>query len=84
MLFINTWYTGKYYHFGFKEQIKDLLPILALSFIVFLSVLSLIQFIDNMLLQIFIGGVLGSILYMGGAYLFKIKELNEIKYLIKR
>lgn len=84
MLFINTWYTGKFYHFGFKEQIKDLLPILALSFIVFLAVLSLIQFIDNMFLQIFIGGLFGSILYIGGAYLFKFKELNEIKFLIKR
>ena len=80
MLFINTWYTGKYYHFGFKEQIKDLLPILALSFMAFLSVISFIQFIHNMLPQIFIGGLFGSILYICGAYLFKFKELDEIKF----
>lgn len=84
MLFINTWYTGKFYHFGFKEQLKDLLPTITLSFLVFLSVISFIQFINNLLLQIFLGGTLGFILYIGMAYLFKFNELNEIKYLIKK
>ena len=30
-LIINTWYTGKFYKFGFIEQMKDLAPILLLS-----------------------------------------------------
>lgn len=83
-LFINTWYTGKFYNFGFKEQLRDLLPTLTLSFTMFWGVLVLNQKIDSMVLQIVMGGIIGSIIYLGGAYLFKFEELVDVKYLLSK
>ena len=83
-VYINTWYTGKYYGFGFKEQMKDLAPILGLSFMMFLCVLGLTQLISNMLLQLIIGGMVGFIIYVGGAYFLKFDQLNDVKYMLRR
>jgi O-antigen/teichoic acid export membrane protein len=83
-LIINTWYTGKFYNFGFKEQIKDVFPTLLLSFIMFLCVLSLTTLFNNMILQIIIGFIMGTFLYLGGAYMMRYRELKDVKYLLSR
>lgn len=83
-LFINTWYTGQFYKFGFKEQIRDLLPSLTISFTMFLVVLALTHVIGNMIFQIVIGVLVGAIIYLGGAYVMKFQELHDVKYLLSR
>lgn len=84
MLIINTWYTGKFYHFGFKEQMRDLAPILLLSLFMFACVLSMTFVVPNYYLQIFLGGILALGIYVGGGLLFKFSEMNDLKYMLKR
>lgn len=83
-LFINTWYTGKFYHFGFKEQIKDLTPVLLISFMMFICVLLLTFVVSNNYILILSGVMLGTIIYISSAYLMKFQELTDVVYLIKR
>lgn len=83
-LVINTYYTGKLIQVGFFIQMKDLMPTLILCTAMYLGVYLSNLFIHNMFLQIFIGGLVGSGIYLGGAYLFRFEELNDIKYMLKR
>lgn len=83
-LFINTWYTGKFYNFGFKAQLRDLAPTIMLSLTMYLGVLALTHIIDNMWLQIIVGAIAGGLIYFSGAYLFKFDELSDVKFLIHK
>lgn len=83
-LIINTYYTGKLIHLGYLKQMKDLLPTLTLSFFLFGTIHLTNYFISSLYLQIICGGIVGMIVYLGGAILFKFKELNDVKYMLKR
>lgn len=83
-LVINTWYTGKFYHFGFKEQMRDLAPVLLLSFTMFACVLSLTFVLPNYYLQILLGGLLGACIYIGGGKLFRLSEMEDFMFMLKR
>ena len=83
-LVVNTYYTGKLINVGYLKQMRDLFPTLFLSLVLFGVILALNQFISNYLLQILVGGTVGSLVYLGGAYLFKFDELNDGKYMLKR
>lgn len=83
-LVINTYYTGKLIHIGFFKQMKDLLPIFALSLLMFGAVHLSIHFVDNLYLQILVGGMVGGIVYLGGAFLFRFKEIEDVLYMLKR
>lgn len=83
-LAVNTYYTGKLINVGYLKQMRDLFPTLFLSLVLFVVILALNQFISNYLLQILVGGTVGSLVYLGGAYLFKFDELNDMKYMLKR
>ena len=83
-LVVNTYYTGKLINVGYLKQMRDLFPTLFLSLVLFGVILALNQFISNYLLQILVGGTVGSLVYLGGAFLFKFDELNDVKYMLKR
>ena len=83
-VYINTWYTGKFYDFGFFKQMKDILPTLILGLIMFASVTLFIQLLDNRMLQIILGGLLGVSIYLGGAFLFKFRQIDDVKFLLSR
>ena len=83
-LAVNTYYTGKLINVGYLKQMRDLFPTLLLSLVLFGVILVINQFISNYLLQILVGGTVGSLVYLGGAYLFKFDELNDVKYMLKR
>lgn len=83
-LIINTYYTGKLIHLGYLKQMKDLLPTLTLSLFLFGTIHLTNYFISSLYLQIICGGIVGMIVYLGGAILFKFKELNDVKYMLKR
>lgn len=83
-LVINTYYTGKLINVGYFRQISDLLPIFTLSMVMFGAILLSNHFIDNMYLQILVGGIVGGAIYLGGAFLLKFKELDDVKYMLKR
>lgn len=83
-LAVNTYYTGKLINVGYLKQMRDLFPTLLLSLVLFGVILALNQFISSYLLQILVGGTVGSLVYLGGAFLFKFDELNDVKYMLKR
>lgn len=83
-LVINTYYTGKLINVGYLKQMKDLFPIFSLSMLLWICVHVCNYFISNMILQIVIGGILGTMVYIGTAYVFKFKELDDVKYMLKR
>ncbi len=83
-LVINTYYTGKLIQVGYWKQMKDLIPILLLSLLMFGCIHAVIYFIPNMLVQLIAGGMVGVIVYLGGAYLLRFEELKDVKYLLNR
>lgn len=83
-LFINTYYTGKLINVGFIKQMQDLLPTYGLSILIFCVVFGMNLFIDNLWIQLILGGLLGGGLYLGIAYLFHFSELQDVKYMLNR
>lgn len=83
-LIINTYYTGKLIDIGFFKQMRDLMPIAVLGLVMFGIILLANHFITNLYIQIIIGGIIGAIVYLGGAILFRFEELNDVKYMLKR
>lgn len=83
-LIINTYYTGKLIKVGYFVQMGDLLPIFALGIVMFGAVHLVNYFISDMLLQIVCGMLVGGVIYLGGAYIFRFNELDEVKYMLNR
>lgn len=81
-LIINTHYTGKILSIGFIEQMKDLLPTLSLSMLCFVIISIINVFIESNYLQIVVGIIIGTCIYVGGALIFKFSELSDVKYMI--
>jgi O-antigen/teichoic acid export membrane protein len=86
--FINTHYSGKFLNYSAWEQTKDLLPIILLSVIIG----GILYFCDQFLLnyfpfdfiRLFIGGIIGSSLFIISAYFLKMNSLFELIKIIKR
>ena len=83
--FINARYTSKFIAYTGWEQLKDIFPILALA--VFAG--GAIFLVDHYMLQeqlnlfrIIAGGVIGSLVYFGIAFLLKFSSFFELKNLI--
>lgn len=83
-LIINTYYTGKLIHVGYWKQMKDLLPIFCLSILMWLCIHVCNYLVSNIILQIILGGAVGFFVYVGLAYLFKFKELEDVIYMLNR
>lgn len=47
-------------------------------------VLIVISFIENTLIQLLAGSIIGLSFYFGAAYLFRFEELQDVKYMINR
>jgi teichuronic acid exporter len=86
--FINTHYSGKFLNYTAWEQTKDLLPTIFLSILIGV----VIFFFDQFLIihyffdfsRLFLGGVLGGILFLTSSYFLKMSSLNELIIIIKR
>lgn len=82
--FINAYYTEKLIGIKFSTQMKDILPIFLNSIIMFGFILFFNSLFENMILQIILGGALGTCIYLGVAYFFKFQELKDAKFLLKK
>ena len=85
--FINTYYSGEILDYGSFQQIADLLPTLILSALVAIIVYLVdLKFFINLqdLVRLFVLGVLFLGLYLSFSKLFKFKEINYLKELIKK
>lgn len=86
--FINTHYSGKFLNYTAWQQTKDILPIIFVSIgvggLVLVSdlVLQNHYFID--FFRLAFGSVLGIVLYILAAYLFKLSSLFELITIVKR
>lgn len=79
---LNTYYSGKFYNYGLLAQLKDLSPILILTLTMGGVVWVSVNLISSLLIKLILGFIAGVIFYVGGAYLFKFHELNDIFDLI--
>ncbi len=78
-LIINTFYTGKLINIGFFKQLKDIFPIIILSFITgFLAYLPSLILTESYF-QLGLGGLLGTLFFIGASTLLKFGEINELK-----
>jgi len=83
-LFINTHYAGKMLNYSGFSQLRDISPIFIFSVSMgcAMYLINTILINQSNLLQLLICGVLGGIIYLGLAFLFKFESLNDIKNLI--
>lgn len=81
-IFLNMTAVGKTLGMGYKQQMKDLIPIWVLGFTMFLLSLSIVSCFDNLWIQLIIGGLIGSVYYIVLSILFKFEELNEVLYML--
>lgn len=77
-----TYYTGKVSSASMYVQIKAILPIIVLGVCMYGLIHIVSLFINNMILQLFVGLMVGCVFYLSIAYLFKFSELKDIKYMI--
>lgn len=83
-LIINTHYTGVLMNLGFMKQMKDLLPILALSLAAGVAAWAMVTFVPMPSGGALAAGVgVGVAAYCLGAILFRFKEFNELCGIVK-
>lgn len=82
-LFINTYYTGKLIHLGFWQQMKDILPSLLLSLVMW----GIVHFITRMLgnggISLSTGIIAGAAFFILTATLLRLPEVTEVKNIVK-
>lgn len=77
--FINAYLPGKYYGYGGLAQLKDMLPVLLATIGMSLVVFFMTFFVDNLILQLIGGSILGVVCYLCFCWLLKLGELMELK-----
>ena len=82
-LIINTHYTGKLLNLGFITQMKDLLPSLLLSGVMFISCKLLSTAMGDGIASLVTSICMGIVIYVGGAYIFRFKEFALLKSIRK-
>ncbi|MBT3384105.1 MAG: lipopolysaccharide biosynthesis protein [Prolixibacteraceae bacterium] len=81
-LIINTYYTGKIIQIGFFSQVKDMLPVMILSFATGFVAYLPAFFVKQSYFQLISGGILGGLFFIGASYLFNFSEFIEVKNFI--
>lgn len=83
-LLVNMYFTSRQVKISLLTLIKDLMPILMLSLCMFMVVWLVTGRLENKYIQLVIGLLIGGMIYVGGAYLFKIREIKYIGLLTKK
>ena len=78
---VNAYIPGKLYGYGPLHQLKDMLPIFVATVAMAILVFAICFFIENLILQLLLGAIIGSITYLFICRLFKLEELGEIREL---
>lgn len=81
-LIINTYYTGKLIRHGFFDQMKDIVPVLALSLLSGLAAFLPTLYFKGSLIQILTGGIAGAGVFLVAGFVFKLQEMSEIKAIL--
>lgn len=80
--FINAYLPGKLFGYGPIKQLKDMLPFFVATIGMAFSVVVITCFVDNLVLQLFLGGAFGLVTYLFVCWLFKLEELAEVWELV--
>ncbi len=75
---INAYLPGRFYGYGSIKQLKEMLPFFVAAIGMAISVIIMIYFIDNLVLQLFFGAILGMIVYLFICWVLKVGELTEV------
>lgn len=75
---INAYLPGKFYGYGAIHQLRDMLPVFAATIGMAILVFLISYFIDNLLLQLFLGIIFGSFTYLFFCWLLKVEEIKEV------
>lgn len=75
---INAYLPGKFYGYGPIQQLKDMLPFLVATIGMSISVFVMTSFIDNLVLQLLLGALLGLVTYLFICWLLKLEEMTEV------
>ena len=81
-LIVNTYYTGKLINVGFIKQMKDLLPILGISLLMWFIVLISLLITPNSYMQLVIGICTGILFYIVCARMLLKAEWSEVLSMI--
>lgn len=76
-LIINTYYTGKIINVGYIKQMGDLMPILGLSFVLWIVIHVAMFCASNLYIKLFVGICTGSFVYISCAKLFLKTEWDD-------
>jgi len=82
-LVINTYYTGKLINVGFTRQMLDVSITFIISIFMWGIIILTNRLIQNILLQMVAGIIVGSLFYLTISYLFNKKELNNVMSLTR-
>lgn len=63
---------------------KDLLPTILLCLVMYVGILMINSLVAGNLLKLVVGILIGIIMYMSLAYIFKFSEFKELVSLVKR
>lgn len=80
--FINTYYPGKLFNFGAKQQLIQASPIIIASIIMYLAV-SLVE-LDSLSLQLVIKTMVGVFVYILTCWCLNVRALKEIILIMKK
>ena len=75
---INAYLPGKFYGYGPIQQLKDMLPFFVATIGMSISVFVMTIFIDNLVLQLLLGALLGLVTYLFICWLLKLEEMKEV------
>ena len=75
---INAYLPGKFYGYGAINQLKDMLPVFVATLGMATVVFVMSYFIDNLVFQLLLGGILGLVTYLFFCWLLKLDELKEV------
>ena len=82
---INSYFSGKFIHYGIWEQIKDILPIFMLSILIAAGIFALDQSIFNNyndFVRLSVGFLLGGFSYVALSFFIKIEAYLDLKQIL--
>ena len=79
----NTYYTGKFLKMTILDQLRDMMPTLVLSSIMYVCARFVAHCMGNGIMSLVCSVAAGVAVYVGGALLFRFPEVKELKTLKK-
>lgn len=81
---VNAYLPGKLFGYGILKQIKDMLPFLAATIGMSIVVFITSWLTENLILQMFLGGISGVVTYLVICRLFRLEELKEVWEIVSK